>query len=142
MNPQPSAHQASPGRFSFSRLATLLGDARQTLSGASSSVTLFSSLFHGGDKTARRLESDADRTPLDLVKLEMFKTLDGCSSDARRRIHAFIARSASGKELWMLRSGIFQVIAIHHGEAQARARINALLPLFARWIPEKQRVAI
>ncbi|HSW03897.1 hypothetical protein [Aquabacterium sp.] len=40
----------------------------------------------------------------------------------------------SGTDLWLLR-GVYQLAACEHCEAEARRRVNDLLPAFEGWVP-------
>lgn len=99
----------------------------------------------GSEGTKRGADEDdaeTERSPLWLLKMEMFQAVDGCAEVDRTKLSAAIARSRTGKDLWMIRSAMFQAIALSRGERHARDTINALLPLFLNWVPDRQRVKI
>lgn len=77
-----------------------------------------------------------------LIKKEMAAVLHDCPVAVRDRMTLSIYRCREGLELWLLRADLFQCVAQERGQVEARKRINALLPLFAQRVPERQLVAI
>jgi hypothetical protein len=80
-------------------------------------------------------EEAKSKVTLSKVKLSVelcFQDVHGQEADRMR----FKVRSARDvKELWMLRSDIYQLISHHGSQRLAAERINALLPCFEGWIP-------
>ena len=83
-----------------------------------------------------------ERAPMSLLRREMTLVVTDCPPEIRAKMLRGIVRANNGTDLWMLRSEIFQVVAQTHGQAEARRRINELLPLFDQWVPARQLIAI
>jgi hypothetical protein len=80
--------------------------------------------------------------PLQQLREEMLAAIVDCPERARGRITISLYRAQTGLELWLIRSDIFQCVSRERGQEEARRRVNALRPGFAKHIPKKQLVAI
>lgn len=93
-------------------------------------------------RSKAQTEAANNKMSLSQIKLQVelcFQDVDG--QDAERLRHK-IRGMRDVKDLWMLRSDVHQLISRHLGQTEAAKRINALLPIFEHWIPEKSRVKI
>jgi hypothetical protein len=71
---------------------------------------------------------------LDEIRLLILAGLADCGS-AAERIRTQIRSVRSGTDLMLLRGDIYQLLAREHCEAEARRRIDELLPAFRGWVP-------
>jgi hypothetical protein len=72
------------------------------------------------------------------IKLHMDKCLHDITNIDAERLRYSIRKALNVNDLWLLRSGLYQTISKQHSQGEAALRINALLPYFKRWIPERQ----
>jgi hypothetical protein len=82
------------------------------------------------------------KLPIEHIKKRMELVLHDMKSEAVDRLQYKIRATRSVNELWMLRSDLYQVIAMLHSQSEAARRINSLLPCFSKWISSKQLTAI
>lgn len=73
---------------------------------------------------------------LNEIRLLSLAALADCGS-AAERIRMQVRSIRSGTDLMLLRGDIYQLVAREHCEAEARRRINDLLPAFEGWVPAK-----
>ncbi len=76
---------------------------------------------------------------LEDVRLQILAALGDCQSTAAERIRSQVRSMRSGGDLLLLRGDIYQAVAREHCEAEARRRLNALLPTLRGWVPEAGR---
>lgn len=80
--------------------------------------------------------ADPAASPDEIRLLILAALADVGSSEAERtRLQARSMRS--GTDLWLLRGDVYQLVACEHCEAEARRRVNDLLPAFEGWVPAK-----
>jgi hypothetical protein len=79
---------------------------------------------------------------LHALRQRMVAQIDDCLVHDRTRIVKAVQRSPSALDLWLLRIELFQCISQSHGQLEARKRINALIPLFAKKMPKSQLATI
>ena len=72
---------------------------------------------------------------LDDIRQAMRMAVAPCSDEYRARAAGQIARAASAVELWLLRSSLYQYLALDLGQAEAQRRTADLLPLFGGAVP-------
>jgi hypothetical protein len=88
--------------------------------------------------SAAQAHSNTDKMPMADIKQHMNKSLHDISSIEAERLRYTIRNSGNVNDLWLLRSGLYQTISKYHSQSEAALRINALLPYFKLWIPERQ----
>ncbi len=82
------------------------------------------------------------KLPIDQIKHRMELVLhDAKGADVGRMLYK-IRSARSADELWMLRSDLYQIVAMQHNQSEAARRINSLLPCFSQWIGPRQLTAI
>lgn len=80
-------------------------------------------------------EAAAVDARLEGIRQVMLAALADCGSSAAERIRLKARSMRSGADLWLLRGEIYQLVACQHCEAEARRRVNSLLPAFKGWVP-------
>ena len=89
------------------------------------------------------VEASSTRCPeLHALRERMVAQIDDCLVPDRGRIVKALQRSPSALDLWLLRIELFQCISQSHGQLEARRRINALIPLFAKKMPKSRLATI
>ena len=78
----------------------------------------------------------APQVKLEDVRLQILAALGDCQSIAADRIRGQVRTVRSGGDLLLLRGDIYQADACQHCEAEARRRLNKLLPSLKGWVPE------
>ena len=76
------------------------------------------------------------------IKLQIELCFQDVDGPAAERLRYKIRGTREVKDLWMLRSDVYQLISHQIGQTEAAKRINALLPCFEHWMPEKSLVKI
>jgi hypothetical protein len=71
----------------------------------------------------------------DQIRRLILAALADCESDAAERTREQARGMRSGTDLWLLRGDVYQLVACEHCEAEARRRVNDLLPAFEGWVP-------
>lgn len=84
----------------------------------------------------------AARLPLPALRERMAGMLADCDDLVSQRVALKLQIARTPLELWMLRSDVYSCIAQAHSQAEARERINAILPGFEGWLPPRQLVRI
>lgn len=74
-------------------------------------------------------------TNLNDIRLTILEALADCNGSAAERVRAQVRSTRSRSDLLVLRGDIYQLVACEHCEAEARRRVNDLLPLFKEWFP-------
>lgn len=96
-------------------------------------------MFGGSWRTwlhSRPPERDAARAAgLKAIRLQILTELADCHGPAAERVRGLVQSTRSGSDLLLLRGDIYQLVACEHCEAEARRRINDLLPLLEGWVP-------
>jgi hypothetical protein len=82
------------------------------------------------------------KLPIDQIKKRMELALHGATGTSVGGMVYKIRSARNVSDLWMLRSDMYQVIAMEHNQSEAARRINSLLPCFSQWIAAKQLSAI
>jgi hypothetical protein len=73
----------------------------------------------------------------DEIRRLILAALADCESIGAERTRAQARSMRSGTDLWLLRGDVYQLVACEHCEAEARRRVNELLPVFAGWVPAR-----
>lgn len=84
----------------------------------------------------------AGRLPVPALRERMAAMLADCDDLASQRVALKLHIARTPQELWMLRSDVYSCIAQAHNQAEARERINGILPGFEGWLPQRQLVRI
>jgi hypothetical protein len=82
--------------------------------------------------------SSAGKMPMLEIKQHMTHSLHDVTSIEAERLRYTIRAARNVNDLWLLRSGLYQTISRQHSQSEAALRINALLPYFKNWLPERQ----
>jgi hypothetical protein len=82
------------------------------------------------------------KLPIDQIKKRMELALHDAKGTSVGGMLYKIRSARNVSDLWMLRSDMYQVIAMEHSQSEAARRINSLLPCFSQWITTKQLIAI
>ncbi len=82
------------------------------------------------------------KLPIEQIKQRMELVLHDVDGSAAAGMLYKIRAARSVNDLWMLRSDLYQVVAVAHNQTEAARRINSLLPSFDQWISTKQLSAI
>ncbi len=92
----------------------------------------------------RRLSGQrrADSADLTRIRSAMLERVIDCELKTVRRIRMQLSGATSAVQLWLLRSEVYQAISEQFGQAEARARVESLRPLFQGFLPTKQLRAI
>jgi hypothetical protein len=109
-------------------------------------VGLFSG--YGGGVTRRRLNTDmkisSTMARLDLADMRqrMELVLHDSEGHECERLRYKIKAARQARELWMIRSDLYQLIARQQSQSEAARRINSLLPIFEGWLPADTLISI
>lgn len=76
------------------------------------------------------------------VRAAVLGTLQDCNGPACERMRWRLQAAQSPQDLWLLRSEIFSMVSAQHCQAEAAARINALLPAFEPYLPARMLTKI
>lgn len=74
---------------------------------------------------------------LDEVRRHLCAALQGCDGPVSERMRWRIVEALTAHDLWLLRGEIFQLVADEFHQEEAARRINALLPAFSGWLPDR-----
>ena len=90
--------------------------------------TCFPQWFQSIRSRAKRCSTDAsDRlAELHLARAALINCMQDCPDDHVRRLKQKIQIARSHRELWFLRSDIYHCVAMHHDQATADERLDAL----------------
>lgn len=80
-------------------------------------------------------DAAASDAKLEGIRRSILAALADCGSSAAERTRMQARNMCSGTDLWLLRGQIYQLVACQHCEAEARRRVNDLLPAFKGWVP-------
>lgn len=80
---------------------------------------------------------EAQKLQLGEVRLLLHDALGQCEGPMCERLHWRIDETHTAPHLWLLREEIFQLVARQFCQEEAVRRINALLPAFSGWLPER-----
>jgi hypothetical protein len=72
---------------------------------------------------------------LDQIRLQVLAAVADCCGTAAERVRMQVRKVRSGSDLLLLRGDIYQLVACEHCEAEARRRINELLPALKGRVP-------
>lgn len=86
--------------------------------------------------------AEPDRMTLDEVRAAVTATLKDCTGPLCERMRWRLEATHSAQDLWLLRSEIFHLVSSQHCQAEAAARINALLPAFEPYLPARMLTKI
>jgi hypothetical protein len=89
-----------------------------------------------------KVQEDACMEALPQIRQYVLRTLNDCMGIHVAKLQYKVYAARSPKELWMLRSDIYQLVSHSHSQQVAADRINALLPYFENWIPQRQLTRI
>ena len=79
---------------------------------------------------------------LQQMQLQLHHALRGCAGPMSQRMRWRIDETYAVEDLWLLRGEIFQLVAGEFCQEEAAQRINALLPVFSGWVPERMLARI
>lgn len=82
------------------------------------------------------------RLPVDQIKQKLRALLADCHDTRAQRVTYRISGAVTADELWQIRSELHQCISQLHSQAEAAARINSVLHVFAGWVPTRQLAKI
>jgi hypothetical protein len=85
-----------------------------------------------------QVSGNTGKMPIVDIKQHMGKCLHDINGVESERLLYSIRNALSVSDLWLLRSGLYQTISKQHSQGEAALRINALLPYFKQWIPDRQ----
>ena len=71
------------------------------------------------------------------VRLLLHDALRQCAGPACQRMRWRIDGARSAHDLWLLRGELFQLVAREFCQEEAVQRVNALLPAFSGWLPQR-----
>ena len=80
---------------------------------------------------------DHPKQHIDELRLQLHDALQRCEGPMCERLRWRIDEAHTAQHLWQLRGEIFQLVARQFCQEEAVRRINALLPAFAGWLPER-----
>ena len=75
--------------------------------------------------------------PMDSLRAHMQAVFSDCTGRHCERMRLRIENTATAQDLWLMRGEIFQLVAGQHCQSVAAARLNALVPHFEGWIPDR-----
>jgi len=86
--------------------------------------------------------SAAPRSELPQVRRALLHAIDDCDGPPAEQLQHRIRSARSHRDLWLLRSDAYRLIALQHCQAVADERLQHLLHLFEGWVapPERCRV--
>ena len=84
----------------------------------------------------------ADSADLTRIRSAMLERVIDCEIKTVRRIRMQLAGATTAVQLWLLRSELYQAVSEKFGQAEAKARVDSLCPLFRGFLPSKQLRAI
>lgn len=87
-------------------------------------------------------EAQVKKTSVSQIKLQLELSFQDIGGQDAERLRYKVRGSHEARELWMLRSDAYQLIAHHASQQEAASRINKLLPSFEGWLPAKTLVKI
>jgi hypothetical protein len=87
-------------------------------------------------------EAPGKPMPMEEVRQRLMQTLKDCQVTDAQRLGIRVQATRNAKELWMLRSDLYDCIARHHSQTEAARRINGLLSCFEGWLPPGQLTRI
>lgn len=68
----------------------------------------------------------------------MLQALDECAGLRAEQLQLKIRGARTHRDLWMLRSDAYHLIALNHCQSIAKERIDGLLPLFEGWVAPQE----
>jgi hypothetical protein len=74
---------------------------------------------------------------VEAVRHQLLALLDDCEGFDCERLRWRLHTAGCGQDLWLLREAIFQMVASQHCAAQARDRLDGLVPAFRRVLPAR-----
>lgn len=80
---------------------------------------------------------EAPRQQLETLRFQVQDALYRCEGAMCERMRWRIEEACTAQQLWLLRGEIFQLVARQFCQEEAVRRINALLPAFSGWLPER-----
>lgn len=83
-------------------------------------------------------QTTARPTELDSIRAALLQTVDDCAGPPTRQLQIRIRSARTHRDLWMLRSDAYHLIALHHCQSIADQRIRRLLHLFVGWVAPQE----
>lgn len=80
---------------------------------------------------------EAPKQQLESLRFLVQDALHRCEGPMCERMRWRIEEAYTAQQLWLLRGEIFQLVARQFCQDEAVQRINALLPAFSGWLPER-----
>jgi hypothetical protein len=106
------------------------------------SFTASGSRQSGSNPSAGDKRKSSGKKPIAEIKLFMSQCMHDMPGIEAERLRYKITAARSVPDLWLLRSDMYQTIAMLQNQSEAALRINSLLVLFAHWLPAQQLVKI
>jgi hypothetical protein len=75
---------------------------------------------------------------LDGLRSAMLQAVDDCTGLPAQRLQIKIRNAHTHRDLWMLRSDAYRLIALHHCQSIADQRIHPLLNRFEGWMAPQE----
>ena len=87
----------------------------------------------------RAEKGDVELSAPDLegLQFQLHQALRECTGPMAQRMRWRIDDTYTVEALWLLREEIFQLVAGEFCQEEAVRRVNALLPAFSGWLPER-----
>lgn len=77
-------------------------------------------------------------TELGTVRTAMLQAVEDCTGLPAQHLQLKIRSARTHRDLWMLRSDAYHLIALHHCQSIADQRIHHLLHLFEGWVAPQE----
>lgn len=72
------------------------------------------------------------------MRAALIRATDDCTGLPAQRLQRQIHNARTHRDLWMLRSDAYRLIALQHCQSVADSRIGALLHLFEGWVAPQE----
>jgi hypothetical protein len=80
---------------------------------------------------------ETEKPHLGELRLLLHDAVRQCDGPMCQRMRWRIDGARTAQDLWLLRGDIFQLVARQFCQEEAVQRVNALLPAFTGWLPER-----
>lgn len=75
---------------------------------------------------------------LDSLRTAMLQAVHDCAGTSAQQLQLKIRSARTHRDLWMLRSDAYHLIALHHCQSVADQRIHHLQHLFEGWVAPQE----
>ncbi|WP_310567442.1 hypothetical protein [Hydrogenophaga sp.] len=89
-------------------------------------------------RALRRARPAQRRADLQTVRSALLAAVDDCQGPDAEQLKRQLGTARQHRDLWMLRSGTYRLIALQHCQAIADGRMHGLLHLFEGWVDPKE----